>query len=187
MLNFSVCDFLREIIDAQIAKLDEQVGKLEGAKRKIEGLVVDLGVVRAELEALKKKCHDGSGVAVRVLFYEITPEGEKEFMAKDLKIKQKVSFKVKAVDEGGNEAQLENPALSLVSSDPSLATLTVGADGLSGEIEAGLKVGSVMLELSADAKIGEGEKVIQGSAAVNVLPGEAISAEIEFGEAQDPA
>lgn len=95
---------------------------------------------------------------------------------------KKVDITVKGTDRFGNEAPLENVTLSL--SDNTYASIVD---------EAGIKIlmpadvipiegVTVQVQVTSDARIGEGESILTSVADVKLVPAEAVSANVIFGE-----
>lgn len=179
----SLSQFLREIINAQIAKVDEQVDKLEDAKAKIEGMIAFLGVIRAELEKKKSEI-DGIPAADHILFYSHLGEESVEVTHMFLSVSKKLPVSLSIKDKFGNAAQVDGaPSWSL--SDPSLGALSVGADGMSAEFTPSGSVGSLKIQVKADADLGEGIKELLGELPIDLLSGEATAMDIKVGEPTD--
>lgn len=102
-----------------------------------------------------------------------------------MEVGQKITGSVQFLDRKGRPAKVDGkPAWSV--SDEAIVSLVISEDGLSAEFEA-LAEGSVVVQVQADADLGEGVKPIIGTGALAVLPAEAVGVEISFGEPQDPA
>lgn len=84
-------------------------------------------------------------------------------------------------DKKGNKTSAES--VRLESSDPEVAKVITNDDG-SFTIVAG-QTGVAQLNFSADAKLGEGEKIITGSDVIEVVPGEAAVLKLTLGEPED--
>lgn len=84
-------------------------------------------------------------------------------------------------DKKGNKTTAES--VRLESSDPDVAKVVTNDDG-SFTIVAG-QTGVAQLNFSADAKIGEGERIITGSDVIEVVPGEAAVLKLTLGEPED--
>jgi len=87
-----------------------------------------------------------------------------------------------AADAAGNLAQVEN--VRLVSSDETIVTVTDNSDGTFLVSTTG-KLGTIQLNAEADARIGEGEKLIFGTETIEVVAGEAVVISIVPGEATE--
>ncbi len=94
---------------------------------------------------------------------------------------QKVSVSVSGLDSKGFPAPLEN--VTFTSSDATIATVT--SDGSSSAVVTSVAPGSVQIQVSADAKIGEGETILPGTLDVVVIPGEAVTLTIATGTPEE--
>lgn len=92
---------------------------------------------------------------------------------------QKVTLSISAVDAAGNSAPIENAAW--VSSNPAVLTVTASLDGLSAVAETVGPLGNAQVQVSADARIGEGEVNLQGILDVEVVASEAVSLNVAAG------
>jgi len=92
---------------------------------------------------------------------------------------QRVSLSISAVDAAGNPAPIENA--TWVSSNPAVLTVTASVDGLSAVAETVGPLGNAQVQVSADARIGEGEVVLQGVLDVEVIASEATALNIAAG------
>lgn len=90
---------------------------------------------------------------------------------------QQVQASFTFLDRKGNKTTAEN--VRLESSDSDVAAVIENADG-SFTIVAG-QTGVAQLNFSADAKIGEGEKIITGSEVIEVVAGEAAVLKVSLG------
>lgn len=117
--------------------------------------------------------------ARRILFYEVDENqnykrlGGKMFQ----KVTESKKFAIKPVDAKGNLAQIDGAPLWAVS-DAALATLVVAEDGLSCELTPVGPLGSLLLQVKADADLGEGVKEIFGELQIDLVAGEAVAVEI---------
>jgi hypothetical protein len=99
-----------------------------------------------------------------------------------LKVSFKLPLSIKLVDKFGNLAPVDGaPVWALT--NPALGTLTVAEGGLSAEFVPAGVVGSLVVQVSADADLGEGVKTILGELPLDLLAGDAASIQIEAGEA----
>lgn len=122
----------------------------------------------------RRRCRDRS--PVRLLFF--THGRQVDYMK--LKVTQTLPLSIKPVDAKGNPATVDGaPQWSV--SDPTLATITPAADGLSAVLVPLGPLGSLAVQVSADGDLGEGVKTIVGTAAVDLIGGDAVSVEIVAG------
>ncbi len=102
----------------------------------------------------------------------------------DLKITQKAPLSIAIQDKAGNPAKVDGaPVWSLT--DPSLGTLVASDDGMSAELTPTGPLGSAVIQVNADADLGEGVKTILGELPVTFVGGEAISISISAGSPVD--
>lgn len=101
-----------------------------------------------------------------------------------LPLRKRVSFAVTFKDADGNPTVLDGPA-NLNMTNPSAVLSDVGPDGLSGKITSGSKTGVGLLSIEGDARIGEGVVPVAVTADINIPAGEAVTAEVTFGELED--
>lgn len=119
----------------------------------------------------------------RAVYAEIKFDGE--LGEHEMDIGQKVTGSVSFTDKFGKPARVDGAPIWSVN-DETLCSMVVAEDGMSAEFTA-LAEGGVLVNLEADADLGEGVKKIIGQGSINILPLEAIAAVISFGEPQDPA
>lgn len=79
-------------------------------------------------------------------------------------------FTLSATDAAGNAAEVENVQVTL--SDPNLGSAGQGSDGDIRFTPSGV-VGTVTLQVSADGRIGDGERLLFATAEIQVVAGEA--------------
>lgn len=97
---------------------------------------------------------------------------------------QKVALAIAPKSAAGNPATVDGvPAWS--SSDETVVTLTVAADGMSAEAVTTGKLGTAQVNVTADADLGEGLKEITGVLDVEVKASEAVSLDINAGAPVD--
>jgi len=98
-----------------------------------------------------------------------------------LPVDKKTSVRVvRPVDAYGNPARLDGlPAYAL--SIPEACELVISADGMSAEILPNGAVGNVQLKVTGDADLGAGVKTITSLADIQLVAGDAVGFEIEFG------
>jgi len=92
---------------------------------------------------------------------------------------QRVLLSISAIDAAGNTAPIENAAW--VSSNPAVLTVTADASGLSAIAETVGPLGNAQVQVSADARIGEGEVLLQGVLDVEVIASEATALTVAAG------
>lgn len=99
-----------------------------------------------------------------------------------LKVSDQLPLSVELKDKFGNAANVDGKPVWAVT-DEALASIEVSEDGKSAVLKPKGAVGSLKVQVSADADLGEGVKSIVGELAVDLLPGEAVTVEIKAGEA----
>lgn len=93
---------------------------------------------------------------------------------------QKVSLSIQPVDAFGQPARVDGvPAWAV--SDDTLATITPATDGLSAVVEPIGPVGTVQVQVTADADLGGGVRSISGTLDVQIEASEAVSLTIVAG------
>lgn len=91
---------------------------------------------------------------------------------------QKVTVSASGVDAKGNPAEIEG--LSVTSSDPSVATV----EEVDGKfVITAVAPGTTQIDATADALIGEGEKILQAEpVTLEVVAAEAVTFALQFGD-----
>ena len=123
--------------------------------------------------------------AAFVEFYEVLEGGTKRKVTHmNLKIDQNLPLSIAVKDRRGNPAALDGaPAWSVTV--PELAVLEVAEDGLSAVLKPTGIVGSLVVQVSGDADLGEGEKTLLGELPVELIAAEAVTIAIAAGEPVD--
>jgi hypothetical protein len=116
--------------------------------------------------------------ADRVLFYVLADGELKGISDMQMKVDAEKTIVAKTVDKFGNEASVEEGSAAWALTDPALGELTAAADGKSAKFVPAGKVGSLAVQFSADADLGEGVKTIQGELPVELLAGDAVAVEL---------
>jgi hypothetical protein len=96
---------------------------------------------------------------------------------------QKVGVTIQPVDARGNPAPVENVVWA--TSNEAIAALDVAEGGLSAVVKAVGALGSVQVTVTADAKIGEGEVLVQGVLDIEVIAGQAVTVQIVAGTPEE--
>jgi len=97
---------------------------------------------------------------------------------------QKVALAIAPKSAAGNPAAVDGvPVWS--SSDETVLTLTVAADGFSAEAVTTGKLGVAQVNVTADADLGDGTKTITGVLDVEVKASEAVALDIGAGAPTD--
>jgi len=95
---------------------------------------------------------------------------------------QQVRVGFSAQSGAGNPAPVEN--VRLQSSDESVVTVSSLGDG-SFLVQSTGKVGTAQLNAEADARIGDGEKLLLGTETIEVVAGEAVVMSLNFGAPEE--
>ena len=97
---------------------------------------------------------------------------------------QKVIVSVTFQDKKGNPATIDGlPEWS--SSDPTIATVEPSEDGYSATVFAVGPIGHSQIAVSADARLGEEVNIITGLLELDVVGGEAVSANLTAGTPEE--
>jgi len=91
---------------------------------------------------------------------------------------QQVILTVSAVDAANNPAALED--ISVTSSDESVIAVS-SVDGVY-TLKAMGQLGTSQIDVTADARIGEGVSTLTGLETIEVVAGEAVAIALQFGE-----
>jgi hypothetical protein len=97
---------------------------------------------------------------------------------------QQVSAMLKFVDSAGNPAVVEGIPTWAIDM-PAVIAVDVSADGLTGTVRALGPLGTANLTVRADADLGTGVTEIIGTGVVNVVAGQAVTVEIQFGTPEE--
>lgn len=99
-----------------------------------------------------------------------------------LKVTQTLPLSIAIKDKFGNAAKVDGaPKWALT--NEALGALTVSEDGMSASFAPAGTVGSLSVQVTCDADLGEGVKTIVGELAVELLAGDAETVEVSAGEA----
>jgi hypothetical protein len=101
-----------------------------------------------------------------------------------LKDTEQVVLSVLPVDAKGNPAPVDG-APAWGSSDPTVATVTPAADGLSATVAAVGPLGKTQISVTADADLGEGVESVVGTLDIEVVAGKAVSLSIKTGTPEE--
>lgn len=102
----------------------------------------------------------------------------------NLKVSQKLPFSIAIKDKGGNPALVDGaPVWSLT--DPSLGSFEVAADGMTALLSATGPLGSCMVQVLADADLGDGQQDLLGEYPVDFVAGDAATIAISAGAPVD--
>lgn len=88
------------------------------------------------------------------------------------KVNEAKKFAIKITDKFGNDAKVDGaPAWAVT--DEALATIVVAEDGMSAVVTPVGPVGSLKVQVSADADLGEGVKPLLGELDLDLVAGDA--------------
>lgn len=93
-----------------------------------------------------------------------------------LKVSEKIKVSIKITDKFGNAAVVDGKPAWALSAE--LGALEVAEDALSAIFTPVGTVGSLAIQVKADADLGEGKKEILGELALDLLAGEAEKVEL---------
>lgn len=96
---------------------------------------------------------------------------------------QEVSLLVAGESAAGNPAALEG--IAVTSSDETVITVSTGEAENEFWLSSTGKVGTSQIQVKADARIGPGVSELLGVETLNVVGGEAIKLNLQFGEPSD--
>lgn len=135
------------------------------------------------LSKLVKRIPDQAQAAI-IEFYTIIDGVKRKVENMFLKVSQNLPLSIEIKDKFGNVAKVDGaPVWSLT--NPILGILEVSEDGMSAVLKPVGGVGSLKVQVNADADLGEGIKSILGELDVDMLAGEAVSVAISAGEPVD--
>lgn len=98
---------------------------------------------------------------------------------------QQCALSVSGVDKKGNPAGLDSIAYS--SSDPSVATVTQDTADSSKALVKAVAAGTVQINVSADADLGDGVSTLSGVLDITVVAGQAVGFVINTGTPEEQA
>lgn len=97
-----------------------------------------------------------------------------------LKDTEQSALATQFLDKKGNPAPVQGVPV-WATSDATILSVTPEADGLSATIVANGPLGTAQVSVTADADLGDGVKPVVGTLDVNIVAGEAVSANISAG------
>lgn len=122
--------------------------------------------------------------ASQIQFYSTISGNNERVHNMFLKASQNLPLSIQIKDKFGNAAQVDGAPQWAVT-DATLGAMEVSEDGMSATFKPAGLVGTLKIQVSADADLGEGVKSILGELDVEILAGEAVSVEIAAGEPSD--
>jgi hypothetical protein len=111
----------------------------------------------------------------------ITPVIDCESYTMRLTNEQAVTARIVLLTAGGNPAQPDGPA-TWTSSDPAVATVTPDPTDSTRATVQGIAPGVAQITVTVDADLSEGVRPLTASGAVEVVPAEAQTLELVFGD-----
>lgn len=103
-------------------------------------------------------------------------------MAATMQVGSYATVSVEWRDAGGNTVKVDGPT-KWESSNDAIATVTVASGNPQiANLYAAGQIGTVQIEATADADLGEGTKAVTAVLDVQVISGEAVGGEIEFSQ-----
>lgn len=176
---------LYQLMNRAIQYLVQILSGQAATDARIEALsasVADLSAALARIEAAVTPT-----LAARIVFTtEVDGQIKNEVTQMQLKVSKVLKVSFAAQDSKGNAAAVDGkPAWALT--DANLGSLAVADDGMSAVFSASGPVGSLKIQASADADLGEGVTTIQGELQIDLIAGDAVTVALTAGEPQDPA
>jgi hypothetical protein len=174
-------DFIKELIlaqiNAQLQLFSATKSEMIEAKIELEKYILEVEKQISALEELKKKYEGGSPQAARILFYKIEGTNKEIIEMAIQKVTETKKFGFKAVDQFGNEATVEMAKWAL--SEPAKGSFAVSEDGKEAVFTPAGEVGDLEIQLAVDAKIGDGEMILNGVLPLTLIAGDAVAVEIK--------
>lgn len=162
-------------ISRKINKLYHSILAIEHGVFRIYGILVNISDTLERIEGLLS-----TDQASQIEFYSLLEGQKRKVNNMNLKVSQKLPLSIEIKDVKGNPAKVDGaPQWSLTS--PDLGSLEVAADGMSAVLSPAGSIGSLVVQVNADADLGEGVKNILGELPVELLAGDAVSISISAG------
>jgi len=145
----------------------------------LERIADILGDIRRTLNHIEQ--HLRPEITATAIEFYATINGVKEKVASMfLKSDENLPLAIAIKDRKGNAAKVDGaPAWAVT--DESLAKLQVAEDGMSATLVPSGTVGTLKVQVKADADLGEGVKEILGELEVEIIPLEAAVIELSAG------
>jgi hypothetical protein len=175
-------DFIKQLIlkliNEQLDLLYKNKGEAITSRDELDKYILSLDDLILNLEEKKKSYNGTTPTAVKILFYVLGDNNQKEIIQMGMqKVTETKKYGFKAVDSFGNEAVVEGAMWAL--SNPALGTLAPSEDGKEVTFIPAGQVEALELQLKVDSKIGEGEVILNGAMPITLLPGDAVTVEIK--------
>lgn len=137
----------------------------------LEGIAENLQRLNATADKINEALTPPS--ATRITFY-VEEEGQLIRVGGTMfqKVTEPKKFAIKVTDRFGNIAQTDGPP-AWAPTDETLAEVAVAADGMSAIVTPKGPVGSLKLQVNADADMGEGVKPLLGELDLDLVAGDA--------------
>jgi hypothetical protein len=148
----------------------------------IRGLIDYLDRLHRIIEELKDALTPGG--ASRIEFYANIAGKKRKVKTMFLKVTQSLPLTIEIKDAKGNPAKVDG-APEWAVTDEALATLEVSPDGFTATVTPMGPLGSVKVQVTADADLGEGVKSILGELDIDFLAGDATTIALSAGNPTD--
>lgn len=164
-------------------KLAQVLTQLEVSNAEIVSLKAQLQVAAETLESINATVNPDQ--VIKISFYTMIDNQLTKVEDMQLHLGKQRTLSLSIKDAGGNDAQVQEGSIVWSVTDGALAVVTPAADGMSAVVVPVGPLGSLQVEVSADADLGEGVKTVSGFIEVDILAGEAVSLNIAAGEEVD--
>jgi hypothetical protein len=150
---------------------------------RLQSLMDDWKAIEAQLAQIVEILVPGPAVGLVFTAYLDDGTSLDEVTKMDLRDDQKVSLTIQPVDKKGKPAPVDGVP-EWASSDETVVTLEVAADGLSA-VASAVAPGSCRVVVTADADLGSGVTSITGSIDFNITGGQATAVTVVAGTPED--
>lgn len=152
-------------------KITVDVPALDRIARALEGVNWNLRRLNATAEKINEALTPSS--ATRIVFY-VEEEGQLKRAGGIMfqKVTEPKKFAIKITDRFGNEAMVDGAPV-WAPTDASLADVAIAEDGMSAIVTPKGPIGSLKLQVNADADMGEGVKPLLGEIDLDLVAGDA--------------
>lgn len=174
---------LYRLMDRAITYLIRILSTQGATNLRINALSADVAEIKATLARIESAVTPSP--AARIVFSIEVDGVQTEVTHMQMKVSKILPISFAAKDAKGNPASVDGkPAWALT--DDKLGSLAVADDGMSAVFSPAGPVGSLKVQASADADLGEGVQTIQGELQIDLIGGDAVTVELSAGEPQDP-
>lgn len=153
-------------------KITVDVPALERIARALEGVGQQLRRLNATADKINEALTPAS--ATRIVFY-VEEDGKWKRVEGGMmfqKVTEPKNFGIKITDRFGNDAKVDGKP-GWAPTDASLADVVISEDGMSAIVTPKGPVGSLKLQVNADADMGEGVKPLLGELDLDLVAGDA--------------